>query len=103
MSVTAELTDVTIEGVRRVRQNSTFWLDFASKFGPKSVGACVEHVARSFRTLGRGASPWATPENLQDHLNVAKYGVVPGDVTYFSRDHLLLQRGRMASAALSDF
>ena len=73
MSVTAELTDVTIEGVRRVRQNSTFWLDFASKFGPKSVGACVKHVARSFRTLGRGASPWATPENLQDHLNVAKY------------------------------
>jgi hypothetical protein len=31
------------------------------------------------------------------------YGGMPGDVTYFSRDHLLLQRGRMASAALSDF
>ena len=31
------------------------------------------------------------------------YGGVAGDVTYFLVEHLLLQRGRMASAALSDF
>ena len=31
------------------------------------------------------------------------YRGVAGDVTYFLVEHLLLQRGRMASAALSDF
>mmetsp|Transcript_11908 Transcript_11908/g.29904 ORF Transcript_11908/g.29904 Transcript_11908/m.29904 type:complete len:224 (+) Transcript_11908:111-782(+) len=60
-------------GRATLKTKQHIWLDFASKFGPKSVGACVKHVAHSFRTLGRRASPWATPENLQDHLNVAKY------------------------------
>eukprot|EP00966_Prymnesium_polylepis_P167650 3875399-Prymnesium_polylepis.1 len=52
---------------------------------------------------GKNKVPGTKGSTLKRLRLCQEYGGVAGDVTYFLVEHLLLQRGRMASAALSDF
>eukprot|EP00966_Prymnesium_polylepis_P277482 6411359-Prymnesium_polylepis.1 len=72
-----------------------------ARSGPEPLLSASLVIVHSRSAFDKSHGRW--PGALIDRGRPAPYGGVPGDRDDFSRDHLLLQRGRMASAALSDY